>query len=466
MWSDDPQDGWTLIEQQVRYCRTNDGIDIAYTTYGEGPPIVVPPNILNTHLQMELRYPATRAFYERLSQRLQVVRYDGRGSGMSQRGVPDFSTDSGERDLLAVVDRLQLEKFALYNHLMAGDPPMAFAAHHPDRVTSVVWWVGQTVGLAPDERRQVDAITELMDSQWELYTNVMGRLVFGWDAPEATVYGELARAGTTPEVRRAAYEGISRWRASGFGSAEEVHAPTLVAHLAAGKASASVARSLAARLPNAHLIAIPGHPQRKMPFVDDNEVLIAAIADFVESTSLEPEASVRPPVLQLGAMRAILWTDIVDHTSMMDRHGDVKGRALLREHEELTRRGLAAHGGTEVKAMGDGFMSWFSSAQSALACAVALQAAFAARNVSAEEPLHIRAGLNAGEPIVEDDDLFGTSVIAAARICGEADGDEIVVSDVVRQLVAGKGFSFVDRGVVKLKGFEDPVQLHEVRWQE
>jgi adenylate cyclase len=143
-----------------------------------------------------------------------------------------------------------------------------------------------------------------------------------------------------------------------------------------------------------------------------------------------------------------------------------KGRELLREHERITREELAVHGGTEVKAMGDGFMTWFSSAQKALECAVALQRAFAARNASGAEPLLIRAGVNAGEPIIEDDDLFGTSVIAASRICAQAGGGEIVVSDVVRQLVAGKNFQFADRGGVALKGFEDPVRLYEVRWRE
>ena len=454
-----------MAEQQVRYCKTSDGIDIAYTTYGTGLPIIVPPNILNTHLQMELAYPTTRGFFERLSQRLQVVRYDGRGTGMSQRGVADFSAEAGVLDLLAVVDRLGLAQVAVYSHLFAGEAPMAFAARHPDRVTSIVWWVGQTAGFQPVERRQLDAMDGLMESEWELYTNVMGRLAFGWDTPEATLYAELAQAGTNPQVRRAANEAMSRWRAAGMTTSEPVEAPTLIAHLAAGGPSTKVARSLAARLPNAHLVAIPGNPQRKVPFVDDNEVLIAAIADFVESTAITPEAPVRPPELQLGAMRAILWTDLVAHTPLMERHGDARGRELLREHERITRHELAAHGGTEVKTMGDGFIVWFSSAQQALSCAVALQRAFAARNEAADEPLLIRAGVNAGEPIAEDDDLFGTSMIAAARICQQAGAGEIVVADVVRQLVAGKDFAFTDRGVVELKGFADPLRIHEVLWR-
>ena len=126
--------------------------------------------------------------------------------------------------------------------------------------------------------------------------------------------------------------------------------------------------------------------------------------------------------------------------------------------------------------MGDGFMASFSSATRALECAIAMQRAFAEHNAALlrqaqdahTEPVEvrIRIGLNAGEPIAEDEDLFGTAVILAARIAAKAEGGEILASDVVRQLVAGKGFLFADRGDVVLRGFEDPVRLYEVRWRE
>jgi class 3 adenylate cyclase len=130
------------------------------------------------------------------------------------------------------------------------------------------------------------------------------------------------------------------------------------------------------------------------------------------------------------------------------------------------REALKAHGGSEVKTLGDGFMASFSSATRALECAIAMQRAFAEHNESAEEPIRVRVGLNAGEPIAEEEDLFGTAVILAARIAAKAEGGEIVASDVVRQLVAGKGFLFAERGDVALRGFEDPVRLYEVRWRD
>ena len=150
----------------------------------------------------------------------------------------------------------------------------------------------------------------------------------------------------------------------------------------------------------------------------------------------------------------------------MQRLGDEAGRDVLREHERITREMLAEHGGVEVKTMGDGFMASFGSVTKALECAVALQKAIAGRNSSAQEPLHVRVGLNAGEPIEEDGDLFGSTVILAARIAAQAAGGEILASVAVRELAMGKGIMFSDRGENALRGFEDPVRLYEVRWRD
>ena len=167
-----------------------------------------------------------------------------------------------------------------------------------------------------------------------------------------------------------------------------------------------------------------------------------------------------------GAFRTILFTDVEGSTALTQRLGDAGARGLLRQHERIVREALKSHGGVEVKTMGDGFMASFPSATRALECAIAMQRAFAEHNESVEEPIRVRVGLNAGEPIAEDEDLFGTAVIAAARIAAQTEGGEVLASDVVRQLVAGKGFLFADRGEVALRGFEDPVRLFEVRWRE
>ena len=114
--------------------------------------------------------------------------------------------------------------------------------------------------------------------------------------------------------------------------------------------------------------------------------------------------------------------------------------------------------------MGDGFMASFSSVTKAVECSIALQRALAERK--SDEPLNVRVGLNAGEPIKEDGDLFGATVILASRIAAKADGGEILVADTIRGLCSGKGFLFADRGEFVAKGFEEPVRLYEVRWRE
>jgi class 3 adenylate cyclase len=444
-------------------------VDIAYAVYGEGPPLIVPPNIVNSHLQLELDLPHLRGFIERLSRRVQVIRYDARGTGMSQRDVIDFSNEAGARDILAVADRLGIERFALYGHVLAGSAVAAFPLSHPERVSSVVVWIGRIVEVSTEGGRQINAMRSLMESEWSLYARVVARVISGWDASDASPLAAMIEAGSSPESRRQALESVAQARADMSSKVLANNVPTLIAHMAGDQATADAARMLGAGIPTAHVIGVPGVSTDREPFVYDNEVLIEAIADFVEATAAAgpAAAAVRAPELQLGAMRAILFTDIVGHTEMMQRLGDAKGRDVLREHERITREVLAAHGGAEVKAMGDGFMAWFPSAQAAVSCAVAFQRAIASQNQEpGTESLRVRVGLNAGEPIEEDGDLFGSSVIAASRICGQASGGEIVVSDVVRQLVAGKGFAFADRGAVALRGFDEGVRLWEVRWRE
>lgn len=136
---------------------------------------------------------------------------------------------------------------------------------------------------------------------------------------------------------------------------------------------------------------------------------------------------------------------------MMSLLGGQRGREILREHETITREALHRHGGTEVKTLGDGFMASFTRITEALACAVTLQRSFETRNAgegSADQPpLEVRIGINAGEPIEEDGDLFGATVILASRIASAAGGGEILVSNAVRELSEGKDFIFLDRDI-------------------
>ena len=191
----------------------------------------------------------------------------------------------------------------------------------------------------------------------------------------------------------------------------------------------------------------------------DTDRVIQVVNEFLGDA---PNAEPQPDAT---AFRTILFTDIEGHTSMMDRLGDKAGRAVLREHERITREALRAHSGTEVKTQGDGFMASFASATTAVDCAIAMQRTFAEHNRHTNEPISVRVGLNAGEPIAEDGDYFGAMVIVASRVAAQAHGGEIVASNVVRELCAGKRFSFSDRGETTLRGFEDPVRLYDISWR-
>ena len=162
----------------------------------------------------------------------------------------------------------------------------------------------------------------------------------------------------------------------------------------------------------------------------------------------------------------ILFPDIEGSTTLTERLGDVKAHEFLRTHNAIVRDALKAHGGTEIKHTGDGIMASFPSAWRAIGCAVDIQKAVASLlEQRPEPPLRVRIGLNAGEPVVEEKDLFGTAVQLAARICARARPGQILASNVVQELAAGKGFVFLDRGKVPLRGFEKPVPLHEVAWR-
>jgi class 3 adenylate cyclase len=162
----------------------------------------------------------------------------------------------------------------------------------------------------------------------------------------------------------------------------------------------------------------------------------------------------------------ILFTDIESSTTLTQRLGDAKAHEFLRTHNAIVRDALKAHGGTEIKHTGDGIMASFPSASRAIECAVDIQKAVASHlEQRPEPPLRVRIGLNAGEPVVEEKDLFGIAVQLAARICAQARPGQILASNVVQELAAGKGFVFLDHGKVALKGFEKPARLHEVAWR-
>ncbi len=444
------------MKPQVQYATTRDGVSIAYATYGSGgTPLVLMKVPFFSHIELEwTRTTQTESHeIERLAERRMVVHIDPRGSGLSQRGISDYSIDARVLDLEAVVDRLRLDRFAISAAIQSGLVALAFAARFPAPVSHLVLGGAYANGAglwATPRRRGMAALAEL---DWETFTETFGAIGANWTRPE--------RAREMASWMRAS---ITQQDFLGLVHAEQqtdlrpllplITAPALVTVSPGGDfmLKSEFERQLVAGLPDARMISVEG--------ADDT---IRVVNEFLAD---KPSAPAPPPLSPdaASAFRTILFTDIEGHTEMMTRLGDDLGREVLRQHERITREALKQHGGSEVKTMGDGFMASFGSATRAVECAAELQRAFAAHAQSGGEPLRIRVGINAGEPVADQNDLFGTAVIVAARLVAQAAGSQVVVSDVVRQLVAGKQFLFSDRGETVLKGFDEPMRTWELLW--
>ena len=198
------------------------------------------------------------------------------------------------------------------------------------------------------------------------------------------------------------------------------------------------------------------------------EEVIDCIEEHLGGIPESPTSSdLTGPRMKTGGLVTILFTDMEGSTSLTQRLGDASAQEVLRLHNGIVREALGAHGGAEIKHTGDGIMASLTSTSHALNCSIAIQRAFARYNESNQPiPIRVRIGLNTGEPVAEDQDLFGTVVQVAARICAHAEPGQILATMVVRELVAGKKFIFVDLGAVALRGFEEIAQLYEVKWRQ
>ena len=447
------------MEPQIRFCTSADGTRIAYATAGKGPALVlVPPWGANVEMIWEL--PDGRAALESLSRGRLYVSYDRRGVGGSQREVDDFSLEAHVADVAAVVDHLKLEQFDLWGHIDGAAISVAYAAEHPERLSRLVLWTAYPCGVEIVRPGAARGLVELIHGNWSLARRAIADVLFPSGPIELQRwYADTLRQSVSPEVAAKCMEFLATVDVRPF--LPRVTVPTLVFHRRGGRnAPISAGRAAAALIPDARFVALEGDIDS--PFLGDTSYL-PTVTQFLDEGRLREQAAEAP---EAGAFRTVLFTDVEGSTALTQRLGDARAQEVLRTHNTIVRDALKAHSGSETKHTGDGIMASFTSATRALECAIAMQRAFAARNESAEEPIRVRVGLNAGEPIAEAEDLFGTAVQLAARICDHAQPGQILAADVVQQLTAGKGFTFADQGVVALKGFEKPVRLFEVTWRQ
>jgi class 3 adenylate cyclase len=195
------------------------------------------------------------------------------------------------------------------------------------------------------------------------------------------------------------------------------------------------------------------------------EVEEAQVIQFLGRISDPLGTSIEKPIAE-SAFRTIVFTDIEGSTNLTHRLGDEGVMALLREHDGIVRSAVEAHGGREIKHTGDGIMASFAGVTTALDATILIQRSLLEHNQAHKDAaVHVRVGLSAGEPVCDGSDLFGAAVIMARRICDAAEPGCIFTSNVIRELAIGKKFTFRDRGEAQLKGFDEPIRLHELNWR-
>ena len=442
----------------IQYARTDDGVNIAYWTLGAGPPLII-AELAFIDIDQAWRIDDLRTFYEGLAQHSQLVQVISRGIRPSDVGAPDMSIAARVCDLTAVIDALALDRV----HLLAGNHNgplgMQFAASFPDRLRHLILW---TTYARYDEYIQIPGVATvraLSESDPEVWANTGLLHVCGWSgfAALAPVFDTIRRQflefrGDAPALYDANAD------IDGYALAEQIAAPTLVMHRREAFPPSSAAhRGIAATIPNGRLRVLEG--DSSMLGLGDSADLIAAIDSFLAEDELSPSDSDSP-------FRAILFTDVVNSTPILTQLKDEKMRVIMRDHDAVLQQAIAEHQGRVVKTLGDGFMAEFALPSGAVEAAVAIQRGIRERFAGSDVPVRLRIGINAGEPILEDDDLHGASVVIAKRLESAAAVDGILISEGVKQLLAGQDFRFRDQGALDLKGFDEPIRAWAVDWDQ
>ncbi len=436
----------------VQYAQVS-GRPLAYLVAGGGQPLVVlQPSLLESVMEIS----DWTSFIERLASRFEVVvvdSYPGMGT-LSPGAIADLSTRTAM--LAELLEQLDLRSTTVLG--IARGVPIAISLSHarPERISGLVLWSGLADLRLYAASERVQAMEAFSAADWELFMRASTALMAGANNEAAADRTRDAwMRHTTPEMF---YSGL---RLSDMEDASalvgELQMPTLVVHRReAGVPDGAQIAGLTASVPDGTLRLLSG--SAVYPELGDQAEAVELISAFA---GLEPHDQAHD-----RAVQTILFTDLAGSTSMQSRLGDEAARNVLRAHDAAVRQAIEEFNGREMKHTGDGMMTAFGSAADAVNCALTVRRDIATYNDSHEgEELRVRFGLNAGEPIAEDDDLFGLSVTLAARIGDWGEPGQVLCSNVVRELLLGKEFKFTSVGSAELKGLDEPVPLYQVLGQ-
>ena len=442
---------------ETRYAKSGN-VNVAYQVTGDGPfDLVFVPGYV-THLELHWKMPTFAPFLEKLSSQCRLIRFDKRGTGMSDpvSGAPTLETRMD--DVRAVMDAVGTRRAAFYGLSEGAAMAILFAATYPERTAALVvrsafprrmWAPDYPWGRTEEEyEREVARDLRVFGPREQGLDAV--RALGRFDDEETELFFELLRYGASPGTLEALHRMNKEIDIRQVLPA--VRVPTLVLHGTEDTVvPIEVARYVASHIPAARLVELQGVGH--LAFAQASELIIGEIRRFTTEVWEaggwdEPEPD--------RVLATVLFTDIVGSTAKAAELGDRPWRELLERHHALIRRELVRYRGAELDVAGDGFFARFDGPARAVRCACAIAAGVR------ELGLEVRAGLHTGECEVMDGKVGGIAVHIGARVAKEAQPGEVLVSNTVKDLVAGSGLEFEERGATELKGVPGDWRLYSV----
>ena len=422
----------------TRYARAADGDSIAYQVAGDGPfDLVYVPGFIS-HVELWWAEPSIGRFYERLASFSRLILFDKRGTGLSDPIPGPEPLEERMDDVRAVMDAAGSERAALVGLSEGSAMAAVFAATHPERTSALVLMgpiLGGSVGEHPAGEAWADACRRFQSALEHWGDGSTLRLVGPTMRTTGRQLGLVERAGASPRMAR---ELIAMWLEIDLREVlPAVSVPTLVMNRSQEIFPPAAARQLAARIPGARHVELPGVDH--VPWAGDGESYMAEIEEFLTGVRTRP----RPD----RVLATILVTDLVASTERAAAPGDEAWRERMARHDALVADQLQRFGGHEVKHTGDGILASFDGPARAIRCASAI-----VRAAREELDLGVRAGIHTGEVEVVGTDLRGLAVHVAARICAEGGAGDVLVSRTTKELVIGSDVALTHHAARRLKG--------------
>ena len=441
---------------ETRYAKTADGVHIAYQVVGDGPVDMVFVMGWVTNVEAMWEEPAFARFLGRLASFSRLILFDKRGVGLSDRVPEDRLPDLETRmdDVRAVMDAVGSERAVVFGVSEGGPMSMLFAATYPERTIALVLYgtVADFAARSPAYKDDPAAYLRRTEDTWGTIEFARDEIA-SWGAPghesdEDLVrwFASYMRKSASPGAAMA-LERMNR-QINAAHVLPSIHVPALVIAKPGDRDFAiDQVRDMAGRIAGAGLVELPG-PEH-LPWVGDPDAIVDEVERFVAALG-EVEAELD------RALATVLFTDVVGSTDKAATLGDRRWKELIEEHHRRVRGQLARYRGVEIDTAGDGFLATFDGPARAVRCARSI--------VDAVAPLgiEVRAGVHTGEVESIDGKVGGIAVVIGARVGAAAGPSEVLVSQTVKDLVAGSGLAFEEAGEHELKGVPDRWRLYRV----